>query len=371
MLTQTIAIPADSPGASHHLTVHRFGRQGARPCVHIQAALHADEVPGMICAQGLRRKLLAVEAAGDLIGEVVLVPVANPLGLGQQLLGQPVGRFSLSDGGNFNRDFPALGEGIAARIGVQLGDDAAANAALIRQALAEELAARPALTPAEHLKKLLLGLALPADLVFDLHCDAEAAMHLYTHTDSAETFAPLAAFLGARAVLLAEVSGGDPFDEAVSRPWAELARAFPYQPVPFGCQSVTVELRGQRDVNHAMADSDAGAILDFLRHVGVIAGPAPELPEPLCRPTALAASEPIIAPASGILIYRGALGEAVAAGDVIAEIIDPLTGEATLVATQSSGVFYARSSLRFAMPGKRLGKVAGTTSKRSGRLLSP
>ena len=55
----------------------------------------------------------------------------------------------------------------------------------------------------------------------------------------------------------------------------------------------------------------------------------------------------------------------------IAEIIDPLTGEATPVATQSSGVFYARSSLRFATPGKRLGKVAGTSAKRSGRLLSP
>lgn len=371
MITESYAIPAGGPGTHHALTVHRFGRHGARPCVYIQSALHADEIPGMICAQGLRRQLTAVEAAGDLKGEVVLVPVANPLGLTQQVLGQPVGRFSLSDGGNFNRDFPALGEGLAARVSDRLGDEPAANAALVRQALADELATRPAITPAEHLKKTLLGLALPADLVLDLHCDAEAAMHLYTHTDSAETFAPLAAFLGARAVLLAEVSGGDPFDEAVSRPWAELARAFPYQPVPFGCQSVTVELRGQRDVDHAMADSDANAILAFLRHVGVIVGAPPTLPAALCRPTALEASEPIIAPTSGILVYRREVGEDVSAGETIAEIIDPLTGEATPVATQSSGVFYARSSLRFATPGKRLGKVAGTSAKRSGRLLSP
>jgi uncharacterized protein len=371
MITDSYAIPAGSPGTSHHLIVHRFGRQGARPCVYIQAALHADEIPGMICAQSLRRELVAIEAAGDLIGEVVLVPVANPLGLGQQVLGQPVGRFSLSDGGNFNRDFPALGEGLIARIGDRLGYESEANAALIRQALIEELDARPALTAAEHLKTTLLGLALPADLVLDLHCDAEAAMHLYTHTASAETFAPLAAHLGARAVLLAEVSGGDPFDEALSRPWAELARAVPHLPVLFGCHSVTVELRGQRDVDHAMADSDAAAILAFLRHAGVIAGGPPALPETLCRPTALEASEPITAPSSGILIYRREVGESVSAGEVIAKIIDPLTGEATEVATQSDGVFYARSSLRFATPGKRLGKVAGTSAKRSGKLLSP
>lgn len=371
MITDSHAIPAGSPGANHVLTVHRFGRRGARPCVYIQAALHADEIPGMICAQVLRRELLEIEAAGDLEGEVVLVPVANPLGLGQQVLGQPVGRFSLTDGGNFNRDFPALGEGLAARVGDRLGQEPAVNAALVRQALAEALEARPAVMQAEHLKKTLLGLALQADLVLDLHCDAEAAMHLYTHTDSAEIFAPLAALLGAQAVLLANVSGGDPFDEAVSRPWAELAGVFPDRPVPFGCQSVTVELRGQRDVAHASAESDAAAIIAFLRHAGVIAGAPPSLPEPLCRPTPLEASEPIVAPVAGILVYRRDVGEAVSAGEVIAEIIDPLTGAATPVATQSSGVFYARSSLRFAMPGKRLGKVAGTSGKRSGRLLSP
>jgi hypothetical protein len=370
MLTETIAIPAASPGTSHHLTVHRFGRAGARPCVYIQAALHADEIPGMICAQALRRELSALEAAGDLAGEVVLVPVANPLGLSQQVLGQPVGRFSLNDGGNFNRDCPDLTAGIGA-IGERLTDDPEANLVLIRADLAAVLAGQPTSTPAQHLKKTLLGLALAADLVLDLHCDAEAAMHLYTHTGSAETFAPLAAFLGARAVLLATLSGGDPFDEALSRPWAELARAFPHRPVPFGCQSVTVELRGQRDVDHALAASDAAAILDFLRHAGVISGAAPAVPEALCQPTALEASEPIVAPVAGILVYRHEVGEAVAAGAVLAEIVDPLTGAATPVPCESDGVFYARSALRFAIPGKRLGKVAGTRVRRSGRLLSP
>lgn len=370
MLTDIIAIPAAAPGTAHHLTVQRFGRSGARPCVYIQAALHADEIPGMICAQALRRELLALEAAGDLRGEVVLVPVANPLGLGQQVLGQPVGRFALGDGGNFNRDFPDLTVGLS-RIGEALTDDPDSNLALIRAELAAVLASFPVETPPQHLKATLLALALHADFVLDLHCDAEAAMHLYTHTDSAPIFAPLAAHLGARALLLAEVSGGDPFDEAVSRPWAELARAFPDRPVPFGCHSVTVELRGQSDVDDAMADADARAILAFMRHVGVIAGEKPVLPAALCQPTALEASEPLVAPTAGILVYRRELGETVEAGAVLAELIDPLSGAVTPIRCQSGGVFFARSALRFVTPGKRLGKVAGTSLKRSGRLLSP
>ena len=76
------------------------------------------------------------------------------------------------------------------------------------------------------MKKTLLGLGQEADLVLDLHCDSEAVVHLYTHTRSAEEFAPLSALIGAHAYLLADVSGDEPFDEACSRPWAELADRF-------------------------------------------------------------------------------------------------------------------------------------------------
>jgi predicted deacylase len=196
-------------------------------------------------------------------------------------------------------------------------------------------------------------------------------MHIYTQPRSQETFTPLAALLGAKAILLADVSGGDPFDEALSRPWAELAKACPDRPLPSGCHAVTVELRGQADVRQDLAEADAAAIAGFLRHAGVIAGDKPPLPALLCHPTRLEASEPIIAPAGGILIYRKAAGEAVVAGEVLAEIIDPLTGLVTPVATHSAGMFYARSAETFVTAGRRLGKVAGESLRRSGRLLSP
>ncbi|KAA2235851.1 succinylglutamate desuccinylase/aspartoacylase family protein [Salinarimonas soli] len=371
MRSDTIRLPAHAPGMEGHLHVLRFGEAGARPLVYVQGALHADEIPGMIAAHHLRERLLALEAEGRIRGEIVLVPFANPLGLNQRVLGGMVGRFDLADGANFNRLYPHLTEVVAERVGGLLSDDEAANRDLIRDALAQAADEAEATTPAEHLKRALLRLAITADVVLDLHCDSEAVMHLYTLTPQAEDFAPLAALLGCEAVLVATESGDEPFDEACSRPWFELKERFPAKPIPLACLSTTVELRGQADVSHELAAADAGALVDFLVIRGAIEGPAPQVPPVRCEPTPLAGSEPLVAPVSGMVVFRRAVGERLSAGDVVADIVCPATGETFPVATRSDGVLYARSGTRFASAGKRLGKVAGTNLQRAGKLLSP
>lgn len=371
MHSETFDLPTSTPGTRRTLTVQRFGTRGARPLAYVQASLHADEVPAMLVADKLRRILTGLEAEGRLAGEVVLVPVANPIGLSQSVMGDHIGRFDLADGRNFNRDYPNLTEAAAERLEGRLTGDADTNAAMLRAALAEALAACTPLTVAEHMKHALLGLALQADYVLDLHCDSEAVMHLYTLTPSAEVFAPLQRLLGAQAVFLAEVSGGNPFDEAASRPWNELARRWPEKPIPMGCHSVTVELRGQSDVDHGMAEADAQAIAGFLAHAGVLRGEKPALPAPLCRPTALESSEPLTAPAGGVLVFHRKPGDRLEEGDLVADVVDPVDGTVTPVRTGSAGLLYARIATRFVQPGKRIGKVAGTTLRRTGPLLSP
>lgn len=370
MRTEQIALSPLAPGASLFLTIHRFGESDARPRVYIQAALHADEIPAMIAAHHLRERLKMLEAEGRITGEIILVPSANPIGLAQKVLGEPVGRFDLSNGVNFNRGYPYLVPQVAKRLEGRLTKDGDANLGLIREALQAELTAWKTTSPAEVLKKTLLGLAIEADLVLDMHCDSEAVVHLYSHTRSAETFAPLSALLGAHAFLLADESGDDPFDEACSRPWAELADRFPDHPIPFGCHCTTLEFRGEGDVTHDFARADAAAIVDYLTLRGAIAGEARQLPEPLCGPTPLAASEPVAAPASGIVVFKAQVGDRVRAGDVVAEIIDPLTGTGTSACSPTDGVMFARILLRFATEGQRLAKVAGTTARRTGKLLS-
>jgi predicted deacylase len=370
MRTEQIALSPLAPGASLSLVVQRFGAAGARPRVYIQASLHADEIPGMIAAHHLRERLLALEAEGRITGEIVLVPAANPIGLAQRVLGDHIGRFNLADGLNFNRGYPHLVPKAAERVEGRLTADGEENTRLIREALRAELEAWETSNPAEVMKKALLGLAQEADVVLDMHCDAEAVVHLYAHTRSEEEFAPLSALIGAQAYLLAEESGDEPFDEACSRPWAELADRFPDHPIPFGCHSTTLEFRGERDVSHELAQADAAALVHYMTLRGAVAGDAPQVPQALCGPTPLAASEPVPAPASGILVFRAEVGAKVKAGDVIADIVDPHTGDVVQAKAPTDGVMFARIALRFVTEGMRLAKVAGTEAKRTGKLLS-
>jgi predicted deacylase len=371
MDTQHLDLLPAAPGVLHRLQVLRFGTPGRGPKAVIQAALHADEVPGILVVHALRERLQALEADGALLGEVLLLPFANPLGLTQHLMGQHQGRFDLADGINFNRGHAELGRTVAAALAGQLGSDAAANVERIRAALREAAAALPAATTAQDLKRRLVQLAIDADIVLDLHCDAQAVMHVYALTPQADLATELGALLGARAVLLATESGDSPFDEACSRPWLDLQQHGPQAAVPLACFSATVELRGEADTDPGLARQDADALLAFLCRRGVVAGTLPPLPPLRCVATPLAGSEPVTAPTAGVVVFHAEPGAQIQAGQLVAEVVDAATGARTPLHAASAGVLYARTSTRWATPGKRLAKIAGTAVLRSGKLLSP
>ncbi len=370
MQSEILTLVSASPGQHHSLQVQRFGTPGRGPKAMIQAALHADEVPALLVAQRLRVALAALEAQGQILGEVVLVPYANPLGLAQQVLGQHQGRFDLRNGINFNRLVPDLGAAAATALQGQLGTDAVANVALIRAVLRTAARRLLAVHPVEDLKHKLIQLAIDADIVLDLHCDAEAVLHLYALTPQSDIAEQLGRQLGAQAILLATESGDSPFDEACSRPWFTLSQQFAPLPVPLACFSTTIELRGQADTDHALAQQDAEALIDFLRLRGVIAGVPQRVPVALCKGTPLASSEPVTAPSAGVLVFHQSPGCTVAAGALIADLVCPDTGTVTPLHAVSAGVLYARIATRWATPGMQVAKIAGTTLARTGKLLS-
>jgi predicted deacylase len=363
-----------APGARHHLRVLRFGpptTPGGRAGATIQASLHADEVPPMLVASKLTVLFTELEARGELAAEVRLAPAANPVGLSQMLLGQHVGRFAFGDGGNFNRGFPDLAGPAGDALEGRLGDDPAVNERLVRDALRAAAEALPATHTVQDLKRRLLQLAIGSEVVLDLHCDSQAVMHLYALTPHEADATALGALLGAEAVLLATESGDNPFDEATSRPWLALQQRFAPHPVPLATFATTVELRGQSDVHHADAEADARAIVEFLRRRGIVTGTPAPLPAPRCSPTPLAASEPVTAPCAGVVVHHVEPGRRVEAGQGVADVVDVETGQVTTLRAQSSGVLYARGASRWAEPGQRLAKIAGTTLVRQGKLLSP
>ena len=375
--------PLSAPhgNAGFELTSFHFGTQGAGKKAYIQASLHADEIPGMLVSQFLRKELLALEAAGKIAGEIILVPAANPIGLAQAIQGAAFGRFDLTTGVNFNRAYKHVAEDLKQSLEGRLSDDAAANVRIIREHARASVARWEPTTDAEQLKKTLLGMAIDADIVLDLHCDNEAVLHIYTGTPLADAVAPLAAILGAHAVLLALEAGEEPFDEACSRLWWDLEAHFKGYPIPMACLSTTVELRGEMEVSYDLARSDAQGLLRFLTLSGVLRDDSlpdqaaidaalKQLPAPLCQATPLEGVAPVLASHAGLLVYTCDLGAQVQAGDALADLIDPVSGETTVLRAPVPGVFFARSAHRHVLRGMNVGKIAGATAFRAGKLLS-
>jgi predicted deacylase len=371
MHAQTHPIATESSLATYQLTSYRYGSAGSGRKAYIQAALHADEVPAMLVAHFLKRELDRLELDARIRGEIVLVPAANPVGLSQVVHGMPFGRFDLGTGVNFNRAFRHVADELKTTLTGRLGADAAANVAAIRS---EARAVVERWEPHDHadvLKKTLLAMAIDADIVLDLHCDNEAVLHLYTGTALREKVQPLAALLGARAFLLSDASGGEPFDEACGRLWWDLAAHFgPAVPIPPACAAVTVELRGEMDVRYDVAEQDAQALLQYLAREGLIDMPLTALPAPLCAPTPLTGVEPLHAPQSGVLVFLKTPGDQVAAGEAVADIVNPVTGNVATVRAGRGGLLFASTAHRHLLRGMHICKIAGDTPFRSGSLLS-
>jgi uncharacterized protein len=369
---QTIRHQISAPHGSAHyeLTSYRFGQRPGRKA-YIQAALHADEVPAMLVAQSLRTRLQLLEQQGRVTGEVVLVPAANPIGLAQVLNERPFGRFDLATGINFNRGYPALGPALVRALEGRLGHDAGANVRLVRQQLVRLVEAWPARSNVEQLKKTLLSMAVDADIVLDLHCDNEAALHIYAGSAQVAELEPLARLMQAAALLHTSAAGGDPFDEACLRPWLELAaQEGTGTALPLACVAATIELRGEVQVDYATAALDADAILRYLSLQGILRLDDTSLPPARCHATPLEGTQRLDAPHAGMLVYLRALGDRVAAGDAIADLIDPASGQATTLRAGVDGVFFARLSHRYVIRGMNVGKIAGVKPFREGNLLS-
>lgn len=355
----TIPVGPDGYVPIHELTVLRFGTPGARPKVYLQAGLHADELPGMLVLRDLAARLEEAAARGEILGEIVIVPVCNPIGLSQLRNDVLQGRIDEATGENYNRGYADLATLVQDRVAGQLGPDAAANVGTIRAAMSDAIAGLPAWTAVAGLRRVLLGLAHDADIVLDLHADNQALMHLYTAPAFWPDASDIAAELDMRAVLLCDLSGGHPFDEACSGPWWQLASAFPDVPIPNACLAVTVELRSNNDVEPRLIEGDAAALFRVLQRRGAVAGEPGSLPRLLCEATALNAMQQLRAPCRGIVTYHARLGDHVRAGDLIATVTDPLGGSQDVLAV-TDGLLFARHEQHFAWQGKVIGKISGS-----------
>ncbi len=360
-------LPPMSLGTERHLTVHSYGDPDARPKAYLQGGLHAGELPGPLALHHLIRRLDAAE--DEIVGQIMLVPVANPMGQSQNLRGAMSGRYSLADGSNFNRGFPDLAAAATAMVIDRLERNESANRALMQDALAELMAAAAAEAETEndYLRVTLMRLACDADIVLDLHCEEEALMHLYAADVLAPQAETLAAMLDAPVTLLTERSGLSPFDDAVVAPWIALAAAAGDR-APVGAPPVasTVELRGAADVGDAFAEEDADRLYRYLQQVGVVSGGSGTAPDYAGQTVPVDGMDRVTAPVPGIISFRVPLGAKVTQGQAIADLIDPTADDPAEgrveLAAHTDGIVFARRASRFAYSGATVMKIAGSRS---------
>ncbi|MGN6551892.1 MAG: succinylglutamate desuccinylase/aspartoacylase family protein [Pararhizobium sp.] len=376
MTRDVIAVPLckGAPGTQHAVSIVRYGSAEARPKAYIHAALHADEAPGLLVAHHLLGALDAADARGEIRGQIVVVPFANPLGLGQFVNGDHLGRFDLASGRNFNRGWPNISDALTARVGDRLGNDEAASAELVRQTIRAILDERTASLEVDSLYGTLAREAYDADLVLDLHCDDEGLMHMFVPPEQWCALEDIASELGCRAVFAQKPSGGGTFAEACADHWLKLAAAHPDAPLSHGCVAATIELRGFVDIGDEIAAADAAAIVNALRRRGYLQGAATPGPQALCEATPFEACDVVRTPVFGVIVYRAELGETVTSGQPIADIVTPSAepGAArTTICARTDGVIVTRRLKKLVAANQVIAKVAGQTPlpHRTGYLL--
>jgi predicted deacylase len=84
----------------------------------------------------------------------------------------------------------------------------------------------------------------------------------------------------------------------------------------------------------------------------------------------LGAAAEIFAPQGGIVLWRISAGDMVENGDLLAEVLDPVTRVRMPVQATASGIVFRTELWRSCLRGQSLAHVAGHEIVRTGHLLS-
>ena len=358
-------IKGDTPSQSFELPIYEFGPKGGQK-IYLQAAMHADEHPGMLILHHLLDMLEQAEANGSLAAHFVVLPVVNPLGLAHLSFHMHRGRYHPTNGLNYNRGWPDFAQILTAQadFAAGLSEDAEANRAYVRQKMATYLDQITPVTALEKQRHIVMQHCFDADMVLDLHCDDQALTHLFIIPQNLPRYQGLADRIGAMATLTAEDSGGGSFDEVWSGLWVSLANHFP--DVPFGAPtlSVTLEYRGQADVHDRVAQDDARNLYDFFCDEGAVTEKPSQPKGAGAPPTDLAATEIIRVHEAGLIAYDVSLGDKVVKGQKIADLI-LMDGDAPMrkrkpIMAGTDGIIFSQLQSKYVWPGTSIAKIAGT-----------
>lgn len=314
------------------LQVYQFRGSVGGKKAYLQSNLHGAEISGNAVIYELIEYLMSLDSS-QLIGEIWLLPVCNPVGVSQRSHHFSPGRYNLYDGEDWNRifwDFEKQGEDILAFAKSHLELDANTIKVNYRKEIALSFAKQltiinaPSSRPYSEIYRYhLQSLCLDADLVLDLHSSTNHALdYIYCFSSREES---AKAFLFDRGILMDEYDG-DAFDEAFLKPWLALERVFAElgRNIVFDVESWTLELGSGMQINPESVTSGLRGIKNYLATQGLLKIDGFPLPETVQHQIILTPKNSVkkyYAPGGGMIRSRVELGSFVKQGELLYQIL--------------------------------------------------
>ncbi len=273
-------------GRTVDTTVHRYARSAEGPTVYLQALQHGGEVNGAAVLRRLHDRLVG----SSLEGEVVAVPVANPLAFDHRVYMGPTRLDAINT--NMNRLWPGDPDG----------------------------------TLMERMVANLWKIVSEADFVVDLHTGGPYMLSHTRFSPGDERSRGLASDFGIDPLV---ADGDEVTEQGDDLPTGKLRAVAAASGIP----TITPELAHSREIVETSVESGVEGIENVLRSVGVLDGPVTDH-DPRVGTDKTAVSTD----ASGL--FRSAevvVGDRVSPGTELGTVFDPTTYEDRQTITADSG----------------------------------
>ncbi len=285
-IISTIPLRQMASGDNLSLQVYKFIGASPGKKVYIQSNLHGAEIVGNAVIHQLIEFLWMLDNT-DLIGEIWLLPVCNPMGTNQRSHHFSSGRHCAYEAKDWNRIFWDFEKDISesnngenkllafaqSQLDLDLEQIRKNFLDAIKQQfvkLSDDINSDRGVPYTEKFSYKLQSLSLDADYLIDIHSSTNQGLDYLYYFKNREESAKF--FLLDFGILLDEYDG-DAFDEAFIKPWLALEEDFQQlgRTIKFDVEAWTLELgRGMEMIPDSVAKGVRG-IKNYLKQKGVLA----------------------------------------------------------------------------------------------------
>ncbi len=334
MIPEILTIPLRQMASGDLLSLQVYKFIGTNPGkkVYIQSNLHGAEIVGNAVIHQLIEFLLKLND-NDLIGEIWLVPICNPMGTNERAHNFSSGRYCVYEAKDWNRifwDYEKEADDLAALAKSQLHFDIEViqkhYITTIQQKFAQllEKINSPSSVPyTERFRYRLQSLSLDANYLIDIHSSTNQGLNYLYYFPNREESAKY--FLLDFGILLDKYDG-DAFDEAFIKPWLALEECFKQlgREIKFDVEAWTLELgTGMQMIPDSVAKGVRG-VKNYLVQKGVLQIPSFIVENGKFHKMSFRAKSNVkkyYASAGGMIKLRAELGSEVKIGERLYQIL--------------------------------------------------